>query len=159
MSTGKNFLVVIIILIVGGGLIYYFGFRQKPAPENMQTQQTNSPREIQSPAPGLKIEILQEGTGAQVQNNQTAVVNYTGKLENGTVFDSSLNPGRTPFSFTLGAGGVIKGWELGILGMKVGEKRRLTIAPELAYGEAGAGNGVIPPKATLIFEVELLEIK
>jgi len=106
----------------------------------------------------LKVEVLQEGTGKLAKKGDTAVVHYTGKFEDGTVFDSSFNPGRTPFSFVLGSGMVIKGWEFGVLGMKVGEKRKLTIAPELAYGDTGAG-GVIPPKATLIFEVELLEIK
>lgn len=105
----------------------------------------------------LKIETLKEGTGRLIDNGDVAVVHYTGTLSDGTKFDSSLDRG-TPFSFTLGAGQVIQGWEQGILGMKVGEKRRLTIAPELAYGEYGAG-GVIPPNAFLIFEVELLEIK
>jgi FKBP-type peptidyl-prolyl cis-trans isomerase len=86
------------------------------------------------------------------------VVNYTGSLENGTVFDSSLNPGREPFTFTLGVGSVIKGWDLGVKGMKVGGKRKLTIPPELGYGDQGAGD-VIPPGATLIFDVELLEVE
>jgi len=105
----------------------------------------------------LKIETLEQGIGRLIDNGDVAVVHYTGTLSDGTKFDSSLDKG-IPFSFTLGAGRVIQGWEQGILGMKVGEKRKLTIAPELAYGEAGAG-GVIPPNATLIFEVELLEIK
>jgi hypothetical protein len=103
----------------------------------------------------MKIEILKEGTGEAAKNNDTVSVHYTGVLENGTKFDSSLDRG-TPFSFTLGAGQVIKGWDLGILGMKVGEQRKLTIPYDLAYGEAGYGP--IPAKATLIFDVELLGI-
>lgn len=106
---------------------------------------------------GMKIETTQEGTGVEIKNGQTAVVHYTGKLTNGTVFDSSVTRG-TPFEFPLGAGMVIKGWDLGVLGMKVGEKRTLTIPSELAYGERGAG-GAIPPNATLVFDVELLGIK
>lgn len=85
-------------------------------------------------------------------------VDYTGKLEDGTVFDSSLNPGRQPIEFALGLGQVIPGWDKGILGMCIGEKRKLTIPPHLAYGDAGAG-GVIPPGATLTFIAELKGIK
>lgn len=107
---------------------------------------------------GLIIEDLVVGEGTEAQDYNKVVVNYTGTLEDGSVFDSSLNPGREPFTFTLGAGSVIKGWDLGVLGMKVGGKRKLTIPPELGYGDQGAG-GVIPPGATLIFEVELLEVE
>lgn len=106
---------------------------------------------------GMKIETTQEGTGPEISNGKTAVVHYTGKLTDGTVFDSSVTRG-TPFEFPLGAGMVIKGWDLGVLGMKVGEKRVLTIPSDLAYGERGAG-GAIPPNATLVFDVELLGIK
>jgi FKBP-type peptidyl-prolyl cis-trans isomerase len=105
---------------------------------------------------GLQIEILQQGNGAEAKNGDNVSVHYTGTLENGTKFDSSLDRGQ-PFSFTLGIGQVIKGWDLGVAGMKIGEKRKLIIQPELGYGEAGAG-GSIPPNAVLIFEVELLEI-
>jgi len=98
------------------------------------------------------------GEGAEAQDYNKVVVNYTGSLKDGSVFDSSLNPGREPFTFTLGAGSVIKGWDLGVEGMKVGGKRKLTIPPELGYGDQGAGD-VIPPGATLIFEVDLLEVE
>jgi FKBP-type peptidyl-prolyl cis-trans isomerase len=94
------------------------------------------------------------GTGAAAQAGQTAIVHYTGWLQNGTKFDSSVDRGQ-PFSFPLGAGRVIKGWDEGVQGMKIGGKRRLTIPSNLGYGARGAG-GVIPPHATLIFEVELL---
>ena len=107
---------------------------------------------------GLLIEDLVVGDGAEAKDYNKVVVNYTGKLEDGSVFDSSLNPGRSPFTFTLGAGSVIKGWDQGLKNMKVGGKRKLTIPSDLAYGANGAGNAV-PPNATLIFEVELLEVE
>ncbi len=97
------------------------------------------------------------GTGASPQNGQTVIVHYTGWLTNGQKFDSSVDRGQ-PFSFVLGAGQVIKGWDEGVAGMKVGGKRRLVIPPALGYGASGAG-GVIPPNAQLIFEVQLLGIK
>ena len=105
----------------------------------------------------LNIDVIQKGDGPAIQNGQTAVVHYTGTLLDGPKFDSSVDRGD-PFSFSLGAGEVIKGWDEGVLGMMVGEKRKLQVPPELGYGASGAG-GVIPPDATLVFEVELLEIK
>ena len=105
----------------------------------------------------LLIEDIIVGEGDEANDFNKVVVNYTGSLTDGSVFDSSLNPGREPFTFTLGAGSVIKGWDLGVKGMKVGGKRKLTIPPELGYGENGAGS-VIPPGSTLIFEVDLLEV-
>ena len=107
---------------------------------------------------GLVIEDIIEGDGKEANDYNKVVVNYTGKLEDGSIFDSSLSPGKEPFTFTLGVGSVIKGWDMGVKGMKVGGKRKLTIPPELGYGDRGAGN-VIPPGATLIFEVELLEVE
>ena len=108
-------------------------------------------------ASGLRITDLEVGTGAEASAGQTVVVHYRGTLEDGSQFDASYDRG-TPFSFPLGAGRVIKGWDEGVQGMKVGGKRKLVIPPELGYGARGAG-GVIPPNATLIFEVELLEVK
>ena len=107
---------------------------------------------------GLIIENLVSGDGLEAKDYNKVVVNYTGKLEDGSIFDSSLNPGREPFSFTLGVGSVIKGWDIGVKGMKVGGKRKLTIPPELGYGDNGAGD-VIPPGSTLIFEIDLLEVE
>ena len=104
----------------------------------------------------LKIETLVEGDGFQADKNKKVTVHYEGRLESGTIFDAS-KPRGEPFSFTIGAGQVIKGWDLGVDGMKVGETRRLTIPPELVYGKNGAGD-VIPPNATLIFDVELLSV-
>ena len=106
---------------------------------------------------GLIIEDIIIGEGEEAKDFNKVIVNYTGKLENGSIFDSSLKPGRSPFTFTLGSGSVIKGWDLGVKGMKVGGKRKLTIPSELGYGSRGAG-GVIPPDATLIFEVDLIEV-
>lgn len=105
---------------------------------------------------GLRFEDSTIGSGAVACSGQTVSVHYTGWLENGTKFDSSKDRNE-PFEFKLGAGRVIRGWDEGVAGMKVGGARRLTIPPQLAYGDSGAG-GVIPPRATLIFEVELLEI-
>jgi FKBP-type peptidyl-prolyl cis-trans isomerase FkpA len=104
----------------------------------------------------LEIETIVEGSGVESKVGDSLTVHYTGMLEDGTKFDSSVDRG-TPFNFILGIGQVIEGWEKGMEGMKVGEKRKLTIQPEYAYGERGVP-GVIPPNTTLIFEVELLEI-
>ena len=104
----------------------------------------------------LKITINQNGSGDSAETGMSVSVHYTGRLEDGTVFDSSIPRGQ-PFTFTLGAGQVIKGWDLGVEGMKLGEKRSLVIPPHLGYGIRGAG-ATIPPNATLIFDIELLEV-
>jgi FKBP-type peptidyl-prolyl cis-trans isomerase FkpA len=106
---------------------------------------------------GLKFTDDAVGTGAEAQAGKTATVHYTGWLADGKKFDSSRDSGK-PFSFAIGRGMVIKGWDEGVAGMKVGGKRTLVIPPELGYGARGAG-GVIPPNATLKFEVELLDVK
>jgi FKBP-type peptidyl-prolyl cis-trans isomerase len=106
---------------------------------------------------GLRYDVRKEGSGAIVAPGQTAVVHYTGWLPDGTKFDSSRDRGE-PFSFSVGAGQVIPGWDEGVAGMKVGEERKLVIPPDLGYGAAGAG-GAIPPNATLVFDVELLAIQ
>ncbi len=106
---------------------------------------------------GLQYVDLKPGTGATPQPGQTAVVHYTGTLADGKVFDSSKSRGQ-PFTFVLGRGQVIKGWDEGVATMKVGGTRKLVIPPDLAYGARGAGD-VIPPNATLTFEVELLEVR
>lgn len=104
---------------------------------------------------GLIVEDIIVGNGAEAVSGKVITAHYTGTLQDGTVFDSSVTRG-TPFQFVLGAGQVIRGWDLGILGMKVGGKRKLTIAPELAYGSRAIG--AIPANSTLVFEVELLGV-
>jgi FKBP-type peptidyl-prolyl cis-trans isomerase FkpA len=111
--------------------------------------------EVTTPS-GLKYEDLVEGTGDAAKMGETVSVHYTGWLTDGKKFDSSKDRGQ-PFPFPLGAGRVIKGWDEGVQGMKVGGKRKLTIPPQLGYGSRGAA-GAIPPNAILVFEVELLKI-
>jgi FKBP-type peptidyl-prolyl cis-trans isomerase len=108
-------------------------------------------------ASGLEYIEVEAGSGAQAVAGKTVKVHYTGKFPGGKVFDSSISRGE-PIEFKLGTGRVIKGWDEGIALMKVGGKAQLTIPPQLAYGERGAG-GVIPPNATLVFDVELVEVK
>lgn len=157
------------ILALAGG-IYIFASKK---PVNNQPLASSSPSATIEPsvAPvattsatkatttmdGLKIEDEVVGTGAEATPGHKITVNYSGTLTDGTKFDSSYDRG-TPFTFNLGAGEVIKGWDEGFSGMKVGGKRKLTIPPELGYGANGAG-GAIPPNATLIFEVELLKVE
>jgi FKBP-type peptidyl-prolyl cis-trans isomerase len=113
----------------------------------------------------LQSVTLKPGTGATIAGGQMAVVQYTGWLyeagatdHKGKQFDSSRTAGRDAFKFPVGTGSVIKGWDQGVLGMKIGESRRLTIPPDLAYGDSGTG-GIIPPGATLVFDVELIGIE
>jgi peptidylprolyl isomerase len=108
-------------------------------------------------ATGLEYVDLFEGTGARPKSGDTVSVHYTGWLKSGTKFDSSVDRG-SPFEFPIGKGRVIKGWDEGVMSMKVGGKRKLIIPAHLGYGDRGAG-GVIPPGATLIFEVELLGVR
>jgi len=115
-----------------------------------------SGQEVTTPS-GLKYTDTKVGTGAEAKSGQTVSVHYTGWLTNGTKFDSSKDRGQ-PFMFPLGGGRVIKGWDEGVQGMKVGGVRKLTIPANLGYGAQGAG-GVIPPNSTLVFEVELLDVK
>ncbi len=121
------------------------------------TNQTNTGDTQMENVTELKKEIIKEGTGAEAKVGDVAVVHYTGTLLDGKVFDSSIPRGQ-PFEFRLGEGSVIAGWEEGLKGMKIGEKARLTIPSNMAYGSQGAG-GVIPPNATLVFEIELLSLK
>jgi FKBP-type peptidyl-prolyl cis-trans isomerase len=130
----------------------------KPATNDTQT--TTKPSTKPMTTNGLQITTVAEGAGEQAKSGDTVSVHYTGMLTNGTVFDSNVDPKfghPEPFSFTLGQNRVIAGWEQGVLGMKKGEKRHLVIPSDLAYGDRGAG-ALIPPNATLEFDVELLAI-
>ena len=114
-------------------------------------------REVTTPS-GLKYQDLVVGDGAMAEPGNQVEVHYTGWLTNGTKFDTSLDPGGRPYAFTLGAGMVIPGWDEGVKGLRVGGRRRLTIPPDLAYGERGSPP-VIPANSTLVFEVELVSVK
>jgi len=151
MKVNKKILLILILLVVA--FIFFLLVRPRELAANAYLGNTSqiSLKKMDT----VKIETLKEGTGEVSKVGDTLTVDYTGTLEDGTKFDSSI--GRAPFSFTLGQNRVIQGWEQGMLGMKAGEKRRLTIPSSLGYGSRGAG-GLIPPNATLIFEVDLLEI-
>lgn len=151
----KSFVVFALVCILVLGVFVYviFGFNQRPSEDT--ARQTNQTATEEVPA-DLKIEDTQEGTGAEVKSGDTVVIHYKGTLPDGTQFDSSYDRGE-PFETQIGVGSVIKGWDLGVVGMKVGGKRTLTIPPSLGYG--AQGTGPIPPNSTLIFELELLEIK
>lgn len=148
--------VVIIGLVVFG---LYFVLKSKPSNNNpnLTVDQNIEVGQDSEMSDELQIEDLVVGTGDEAVAGKSVTVHYTGTLTDGTKFDSSLDRNE-PFTFNLGAGEVIQGWDQGVAGMKVGGKRKLTIPASLGYGEQGAG-GVIPPNATLIFDVELLEVK
>lgn len=141
---------IILVFIVPVIILFLLGNASKQTPTPSATITENKVEE-------LKIEDIVVGTGIEAVSGKKVTVNYLGTLVNGTKFDSSYDRG-VPFSFNLGAGEVIKGWDQGVAGMRVGGKRKLTIPSSLGYGATGAGS-VIPPNATLIFEVELLKVE
>ena len=139
-----------IVAVFGLGLGHA---QDKPGDNSSPTKVTGKPKTTPS---GAEYWDLKVGTGVAASSGKAVRVHYTGWLTDGKKFDSSVDRGQ-PFMFTLGAGQVIKGWDEGVTGMKVGGKRQLRIPPQLGYGARGAG-GVIPPNATLIFDVELLDV-
>lgn len=159
---------VVLILIIVGGYILVQNYSTEEIVKNVpvvdigkeenisvnNVEQTTTPSIIY--IQGMKIETIKEGTGQVSKTGDRVFVHYVGTLLDGKKFDSSVDRG-TPFDFYLGQNRVIQGWELGVLGMKVGEKRKLTIPPELGYGAQAVS--VIPANSTLLFDVELLEIQ
>lgn len=155
----KYVTVTIFLLALGfGGGIYILSNKSSNQNQPLQTENPSATIEPTLEPMEDKLIIVDEkiGTGAEATAGKKITVNYSGTLTNGTKFDSSYDRG-TPFSFTLGAGEVIQGWDQGIVGMKVGGKRKLTIPPSLGYGSADYGP--IPGNSTLIFEVELLGVE
>ncbi len=143
-SKGALILFIALTAIILSGVIYFVAFRK-----SVGTEVTTES--------GLKYVDLVEGTGASPKKGKTVTVHYTGTLDNGTKFDSSRDKGQ-PYSFAIGTGRVIKGWDEGLMTMKVGGRRKLIVPPSLGYGTAGSPPN-IPPNSTLNFDVELLDVK
>ncbi len=164
----KSKLIAIVALVLGIGLIGFF--KEKPLAPDEDDHDHDTPPAKTAPAPAsatntaalsgsvttLQIKDARVGTGTVAKAGDAVTVNYRGTLLNGKMFDESY--GKAPFDFPLGAGRVIKGWDQGVAGMKVGGKRQLTIPSELGYGEQGTPDGSIPPNSTLKFDVELLKV-
>ena len=152
----KKYIAIIVILLVAGlAFLVYMAGESGYLRDEKSSQLERTER--QKDHPELLIKDIETGEGPTVQSSDTVEVHYIGRLEDGSVFDSSYDKGRT-FTFKLDKGRVILGWEIGVEGMKKGGKRILTIPPELAYGEGGV-RGMVPPNSTIVFEIELIEIK
>ncbi|MDP1629654.1 MAG: FKBP-type peptidyl-prolyl cis-trans isomerase [bacterium] len=153
MNKNKLILYIIMaVIFVGFGLI----FSGEDRTDSLAPASVLTAPEFSENQNGLQIKDIITGSGAEAKNGDLLTVNYVGALLDGVKFDSSYDRNQ-PFQFTLGAGQVIKGWDLGVLGMKVGGKRKLVIPSEFGYGSQAVGT--IPPNSTLIFEVELLEVR
>jgi len=151
-------IIVIAILILGGAaFLVYMSSQNKQSENNPSAAGLPDTSNLTTTASGLQYKDVTVGNGTEAKQGDTVSVHYTGWLTDGTKFDSSVDRGQ-PFNFPLGTGRVIAGWDEGVAGMKVGGKRKLVIPSDLGYGARGAGS-VIPPNATLVFEVELLGIK
>jgi FKBP-type peptidyl-prolyl cis-trans isomerase len=154
----KILIIILVIVLIVIAVAIYFSLpkNNKMTAALNQNQQSAVPSGSSFDIQGMKVEILKQGTGDGAKVGDNIVVNYVGTLTDGTKFDSSIDRNQ-PFPYTLGQNQVIKGWELGLLGMKVGEKRRLTIPPELAYGSQSP-SPLIPANSTLVFEIDMLSI-
>lgn len=157
---GIVMLIAVVAIVTGVWYLRDNGSKNKTASANDSTSSmsTVTPTPSSSPEGGqqMQVEDIVVGTGEEAVSGKTVTVNYVGTLTDGTKFDASADHGQ-PFSFELGAGRVIKGWDQGVAGMKVGGKRKLTIPPDLAYGNQAVGT--IPSNSTLVFEVELLKVE
>lgn len=169
----KVVIILVVAVIVIGGIWWFMNRKGGEASSGAQSDSAASAESAPAGLPssgeraasdssqvgegGLKVEYLQIGKGATVKKGSTVTVHYTGTLTSGVKFDSSRDRGE-PFSFVVGAGQVIAGWDQALLGKRVGDKLRVTIPPELGYGARGAGSA-IPPNATLVFEIEVLKVK
>lgn len=156
----KKFISIIVFVVLAVGIIaaaLWYNNKSDEAMRAAEAQAGAAAEQAQSAImQNLKINDVTVGVGAEAKSGDSVTVNYIGTLDDGTKFDSSYDRNQ-PFTFTLGVGDVIKGWDLGVVGMKVGGKRELTIPPELGYGASGRAS-VIPPNATLHFTVELLSV-
>jgi FKBP-type peptidyl-prolyl cis-trans isomerase FkpA len=155
----KNIIAVLFVLVLVAGTAALLYSRSNsdsttPMPTSSTSENSGQVRTLEG---GLQIQDIVLGTGDEAKAGMNIAVHYTGTLADGTKFDSSLDRGQ-PFQFTLGQGMVIRGWDVGVAGMRVGGKRKLIIPPAMAYGDRGAG-GVIPPNSTLTFIVELLAVR
>ena len=153
VAIGASILVIGFFFAFGNSLITLFKTGQLPTDLTGNSTATST----DTTTPQLTAQDITVGTGDVAEAGETVTVNYVGQFTNGTVFDSSTQPGRSPFTFILGAGQVIKGWDQGIVGMKVGGKRTLIVPPELGYGSTDYGP--IPANSTLVFQVELLSVQ
>ncbi len=166
----KNLIYLIIIVLIGLGVFFFVQkFRNvsnnsgiealnQKLTEPVNGNQPNMSGEWIEPEGGPKYKDVVVGTGQEAKNGDAVAAHYVGTLEDGTKFDSSYDRGE-PFVFLLGGGTVIKGWDIGVAGMKVGGKRKLIIPPELGYGARDIGDGKIPPNSTLFFDVELVAVQ
>lgn len=152
-SLGVIIILVVVVVLIGKSVKIESVGGGSPSPTERAVLSMNN----STPSAELKIEDIKVGSGIEAIAGKKVSVNYVGTLTDGSKFDSSYDRNQ-PFTFNLGAGEVIKGWDEGVVGMKVGGKRKLTIPPDLGYGAAGAPP-VIGPNATLIFEIELLDVK
>lgn len=152
----KNFIIACIIGVLSLFIFAYFIFGMGGGPASNTITADTPNGATPTAAENVKIEDIEEGTGPEVKSGDTVVMHYTGTLTDGTKFDSSVDRNE-PFETQIGVGQVIQGWDLGVVGMKVGGKRKLTIPPSLGYGAQATGS--IPANSILIFDLELLEIK
>ncbi len=153
----RTMVLSLVVLVAAIAIIFVIRSKKGGSPMAGNAPTTTAGPSIITTSSGLQYQVLQEGSGAVATGGHMVSVHYTGWLTDGKKFDSSVDRGQ-PFQFNLGAGQVIKGWDEGVAGMKIGEKRKLTIPAALGYGDRGAG-GLIPGGATLIFDVELLGVQ